>query len=503
MRRVRGNLRRFSYGTKSKLKNLFKFKSNTLIEPNVYPEDGRMDPFAYLHELDDPRTEALIAGEQLYATQYIMSANMKKRYTALDNELNFLLNSAKAKISAQEYNNGYLYIQMEANYKLPVYMRLKTDDPQLLKYDQVVKRFSEFKVVLDQNVIYNDIPGVTYFYIHKIKLSYDQSTVLYLLDLSGEEKYDIGIREVVTGREIDRIENVAILNAEFSPSGKEIYYTVADSLKRPFKVMKHVLGENQGSDVEIFEERDTSMFVDLSKTKDNKYVTINVNSKSTSEIHVIDENGVFRLIQARINGTSYFLEHNKGTFYLVTNADDSTNFKVVRTRSDAPGKENWIDFIPSGDKVRIEDLDMFEHHLCLYEKQNGISRIRTIDLTDKSEYIAEPPIQYSTISPGMNANPLAKKVYFSYSNPLHDDQFASIDLDSMSVQECQINAEREVLSKYVDPALYAIERVNVRSQDNVYVPMTIVTSRLNAMDGSSPAIIYGYGAYGQCQECIP
>ena len=69
--------------------------------------------------------------------------------------------------------------------------------------------------------------------------------------------------------------------------------------------------------------------MDLTCTKDKKYIVLNSNSKSTSEVSVIDRaTGKCRNILPRKNGVRTFLEHNNGYFYLVTNDDGAIDYKI-------------------------------------------------------------------------------------------------------------------------------------------------------------------------------
>lgn len=79
-----------------------------------------------------------------------------------------------------------------------------------------------------------------------------------------------------------------------------------------------------GSDVEkiIFTENDSKFCVDVTCTKDGKFVTINSNSRTSSEVYVIDAANPFdslHRVHKRVHGVQYFLEHHHGFFYVLTN----------------------------------------------------------------------------------------------------------------------------------------------------------------------------------------
>ena len=96
------------------------------------------------------------------------------------------------------------------------------------------------------------------------------------------------------------------------------------------------------------EEENESFFLDLSLTKDHAYVTIASNSKTTSEVHVLDASDINarpQCIRKRKEGVSYFIDHARTEFIIVSNDDGAINYKVS-TMSNL--KENvWYDWIPS------------------------------------------------------------------------------------------------------------------------------------------------------------
>lgn len=49
-------------------------------------------------------------------------------------------------------------------------------------------------------------------------------------------------------------------------------------------------------------------------------------------------------------------------------------------------------------------------------------------------------------------------------------------------------------------SLYVCKQVMATSSDGVHVPLTIVHSSKLVKDGTSPALLFGYGAYGQMLE---
>ena len=54
-------------------------------------------------------------------------------------------------------------------------------------------------------------------------------------------------------------------------------------------------------------------------------------------------------------------------FYISTNIDESTNFKLVKTPITSTEKSNWKDVIPHREDVLIEDTDFFNDFMVIGE----------------------------------------------------------------------------------------------------------------------------------------
>ena len=72
----------------------------------------------------------------------------------------------------------------------------------------------------------------------------------------------------------------------------------------------------------------------------------------------------------------YSLTHYGDHFYLLTNAQQSTNFKLVKTPVDKTGLENWEDVIPHRENVLLEDVSIFKDFLVLEEREEGLIHIQ-------------------------------------------------------------------------------------------------------------------------------
>ena len=109
-----------------------------------------------------------------------------------------------------------------------------------------------------------------------------------------------------------------MFNFVWGNDNKTVYYTKATELLRPYQVWAHQIGTPQEADTLVFQEDDDSIFVDVGSTKDQRYITINGNSLSSSEVRVLDAGHDFSsgavpelmVIAPREEGVEYYVDHH-------------------------------------------------------------------------------------------------------------------------------------------------------------------------------------------------
>ncbi|KAF3826810.1 hypothetical protein GH733_009335 [Mirounga leonina] len=122
-------------------------------------------------------------------------------------------------------------------------------------------------------------------------------------------------------------------------------------------------------------------------TKDSRFLTINIMNKTTSEVWLIDGLSPWDppvLIQKRIHGVLYYVEHRDDELYILTNVGEPTEFKLMRTAADTPAIMNWDLFFTMKRNTKVVDLDMFKDHCVLFLKHSNLLYVNVIGLADDS-----------------------------------------------------------------------------------------------------------------------
>lgn len=258
--------------------------------------------------------------------------------------------------------------------------------------------------------------------------------------------------------------------------------------------MRHTLGSDPASDVEVFHEADNTYDCYVYKSKSEQYIFIASSSTLSSEFRFLDAtnpNGEFKIIQPRERDHEYEVFNYQDKFYILTNLN-AKNFRLMETSVRNTGKENWTEVIPHRDDILLETIEVFNNYLVLRERKNGLRQLRIINQRDKSDHyldFGEPAYSiYSDINLDFDTDLLRYK-YTSLTTPMSNYEY------NMKTREKNLLKQDEVLGGF-DPANYVTERLEATARDGVKVPLSIVYRKGVEKNGENPLLLYGYGSYG-------
>jgi oligopeptidase B len=335
--------------------------------------------------------------------------------------------------------------------------------------------------------------GDGYFGFGGAEHSPDHRLLAWAADRQGSEYYTITIRDIATGKDTGEIIENAGDGGTWSPDGTALYYVELDESHRPFRVRRHVLGTPQSADAIVYEEDDPGFFVGVGETLSRRYIVIDVHDHQTSELYLIgDDSDEPRVISKRVAEREYDAEERGGLLYMLTNADGAEDYKIVTAPADSPDQANWTDLVPHTPGVLILDLIVLANHLVRLERVDGLPRLVVRDLRDNSEWVVTFDEEaYSLgVSAGYEFN--TTTVRMTYSSPTTPTRTYDLDLET---RERTLLKEQEVPSGH-NADDYVTRRVFADAQDGERVPVTLLYHRTTPLDGSAPALLYGYGSYG-------
>jgi len=449
-------------------------------KPDTLHGDIRIDNYYWLRDRYNPEVIEYLEAENRY------TETMMKHTEEFQEELykEILSRIKETDLSVPEkLDDYYYYSRTEEGKQYPIYCRKKGNLD------------AEEEVLLDQNKL---AAGYEYFDIGAYRVSPDHRFLVYSVDTSGSEKFSLHIKDLEKNELFKEKINNTGYYAAWANDNKTIYYTVLDDTKRPYMLYSHTLETNPEEDKLIYHEKDDAFFVYIFKTKDKKYLFMDLGTHTTSEFYFLNANNPmddFKLIRKRESGVEYYVGHHEDKFFILTN-DDAKNFKMMEAPEDNPCKESWKEIIAHRDSVKIDDFDIFKNHLVVYEREKGLQKIRIMNLTNNQvHYVNFPEPVYTywkSKNPDFNTNTLR----FNYTSLVTPRSVYDYNMD---IQTRELKKQYEVLGGY-DPALYESERIFARAQDGTMIPISLVYKKGMVKDGRNPLYLVGYGAYGGSYE---
>ena len=446
-------------------------------------DDSRVDNYFWLNDRENPEVIAYINKENQYYQE--MTAHTKVFQKELFEEM-------KARIKEDDESvpylyNGYYYItRFETGSDYPIFSRKKGS---LSANEEIMFNCNELA------------KGHKYFQLGGLSISSDNQFVAFALDTVGRRIYTLQIKNLATGELFaDAIENTSG-DSTWANDNQTLFYTRQDEKTlRSDTVFKHKLNTDAANDILVYFEKDDTYSVEVTKEKSKKYIVISSSSTMTTEFRTLladNPEGKFMVFQKRIRGLEYDIAHFGEHFYVLTNKDDATNFKLMKTPELATAKENWVDIIAHREDVLIEDIDIFRDFLVVTERFNGLNTIRIIPWSGEGEYYL--PFESETYSVYTSTNvdfdtDILRYGYQSMATP------SSIIDFNMKTKQKEVMKEQEVLGGKFDKNNYTEERVWATATDGTKVPISMVYRKELKRDGLNPLLQYAYGSYGYSMD---
>lgn len=325
-----------------------------------------------------------------------------------------------------------------------------------------------------------------------LALSPDHRMLAFSEDVSGSERFTLKIRDLDTGKELAEDIPDTIGHAVWSADGKGFFYLLVNENWRPHKVLYHRLGDGPGEDRLVYEEKDPSFFVGLSRSQSRKYLFIASGDHVTNEVRFLPlgKPGTQPVLIAPREGEhEYEVDHAEGHFFIRTN-DTHRNFRLVKTPEKAPAQDNWREILPASDDRHLTGLVAFKSFLAVEGQEEALDQMWILDHDGDGSAIGFDEPVY-TVSLGSNAEYAPDRLRLAYESLVTPASIFDYDLKDKRLV-CLKTAE--IPSGYAAES-YVCERLWAPARDGERIPVSIVYRKDFKRDGTGPLHLYGYGAY--------
>ena len=438
--------------------------------------DTRVDEYYWMRDRENPEVIEYLNAENAYREK-IMKATEPLQERLYEE----IVSRIKKDDSSVPYElDGYFYYtRFNADSEYPLYCRkggsLEAEEEVLLDVNELAK-------------------GHDYYQVTGLSMHPSNQKISFGVDTVSRRIYTLYTKDLITGA-IDLISEAECTGgSSWSADGNFLFYSVKDlETLRSCRIKRW--NAQTGKHSTVYEENDETFSTFVYKSKSKKYIFIGSGSTMADEHRFIPADqpeATFELIHPRTRGLEYGLSHFGDHFYIRTNADDATNFKLVRTPVTAPSIENWEDVIPHRESTYLEDIALFSDYLVTEERSNGLTNIRIQPWGGEPTYL---PFEEETYTGYLGNNPGFDQMHLRFGYTSMTTPGSVIDYDFTTGGKT-IQKEQEVVGGY-DKSLYETKRIWATASDGTRVPMSLVyrKDKLRS-DGPNPTMLYGYGSYG-------
>ncbi|MFD4293382.1 S9 family peptidase [Rhodococcus sp. NPDC058532] len=467
-------------------------------QPRTHHGDTFVDDYEWLRDKSDPEVVAYLEAENAHTDA--RTEHLGPLREAIFGEIKSRTQETDLSVPSRMgqwwyYSRSFEGKQYGVHCRCPI---ASADDwtPPVLTTDAEIPGE---QVLLDGNEL---AEGHDFFALGALSVTLDGSLLAYSVDTAGDERYLLRFKNLDSGDLLaDEIAGTAP-GATWSLDNRHVFYLTVDEAWRPDTVWRHELGTPRSADVRVFHEPDERYWVGFGSTRSEKYLTIWIGSKITSEIWYLDSadpEGEFTVVLPREEGVEYAVDHavvgGEDRFLILHNgaADGvkAENFTLVDAPVADPTEQRTL--IEHRADVRLEDVDAFAGHLVVTYRREALTRLAVWPLTGAGYgELRELEFGEELYSVGAGStpeweSPLLRLGYTSFITPsrVYDLEIASGAL--------LLRKEQPVLGGY-DPTDYEQHRDWATAADGTRIPISIVRRR-GADADPAPLLLYGYGSY--------
>jgi oligopeptidase B len=449
------------------------------IKPHKLEHHGvtRIDNYHWMRDRQNPAVTDYLEAENKYLQESLAHTQDLQRTLVAEFKTRIKQDDISVPYRRDDY---YYYRRMETGKNYPILCRKKGS----------VEAAEE--ILVDGN---KAAEGHKFFQIGSANVSANSNLLAWSADTAGRRFYTIRFRNLATGELLPDVIKDVTASTAWANDNKTFFYAKQDpQTLRPYRIYRHVLGEDPAQDKLIYEEKDATFYCHVFTTKSKGYILIASEQTLSNEYRYVDANkpaDEFRILQARERGHEYSVDHYSGHFYILTN-NKAKNFRLMRTPVSKTGLSNWEEVIPHQPGTLLEDIAVFRDWLVVTERRNALVHMRVRPWSGEGEHyidFGEPAYAAGLAENFDFDSDLVRYRYSSLTTP------NSVYDYSMKTRTKTLLKRDEVLGGF-DPANYTTERQFAPSHDGVNVPISLVYRKNSKRDGSSPLLQYGYGSYG-------
>lgn len=396
-----------------------------------------------------------------------------------------LFNEMKARIKEKDesvpiFKNGYFY-----------YTRVE-EGKQYYKYCRKKGSLTaKEEILLDVDKM---AEGKPYYNVTGMSVSPNNNLLIFGIDEVSRRQYTLKVKNITTGEILpDHIEGTSGYGV-WANDNNTIFYT----LNHPVtllseKIMRHQINGNK-KDVMVYQEKDNSNYIGVSKSKNGQYIFISSQATLSSEqfyIKADEPEAKFQSFQPRLKNVLYDVVALNDKFLIRTN-ENALNFKVMECPLDKTNHTYWKELVPHRSDVLVQNVEAFKDYTVITERKNGLIQLRIKQNSGSSEHYIQ--FDEPAYSANLGSNPEFNSTSLRYTYTSLTTPFSVFDYE-LSTKTKTLKKQQEVVGGY-NPSDYTSERIYATANDGTKIPISLVYKKGFKKEGNAPLLLYAYGSYG-------
>ncbi len=456
--------------------------SKTVDQIDDYHGTPVADPYRWLENPDSPQSREWIEAQNRVTFDYL--AQIPQRQQIIE-RLTDLWNYEKFRTPFRRGNRLFFFKNdglqnQDVLYTLP-YSKFESD--------------AEPRVLIDPNTLSDD--GTVA--LSSLAISEDAQYIAYGLSSSGSDWQEWRVRRVETGEELgDRLQWVKFSGASWTHDGQGFYYSRYDepSEKTKFedvnyyqKLYYHRVGTPQSDDRLVYERPDEKEWgFDGSVTDDGRYLIISV-WRGTERKNLLfyqdlsqPDSEVVELIST-FEASYDFIDNDGSVFWIKTDLEAPRGRLIA---IDIAQPEARRTLIPEAAET-LQSVNTINNQFVVSYLKDAYSAVKVFELDGTpAGDVALPGIGSVGGFGGRRSHTETFYSFTGFTTP------ATIYRYDMARGESTLFRQPEVA---FDPADYVTTQAFYPSKDGTQVPLFITHKKGLTLDGSNPALLYGYGGF--------
>jgi oligopeptidase B len=444
----------------------------------------RFDDYFWLNNPNDSAVVTHLNNENDYSTKIL--ANTEGMQKELLDELTQREDPDAVTVPVKVHDYWY-YLKYFKDSEFPIYYRKKES-----------WNAPEEEVINVANFAIN----YKHFNFNQYTISPNGRYLAFTFDTTGDLRHTMYFKDLETGKMLDEhISDVSGGYITWSNDNQYIYYLQFDKTIRPNKVMRHKFGTDPSVDEVIFEEKDVTFEIYLSKTRSRKYLILSCENTNSTESWFLDidkNQGKPQLFAKRQPNLLYNINHFGGDDFYIKHNYQSPNYCISSEKIANAGSTKWQEIVPHSSTALILNYEIINKNIVVQDKIQGTNRIRVINTANNTtDYLRfDDDTFVADLQLGDLTNLGTDSFRVVYSSLKTPPSVYKYSITEKSLKLLHQNSIKDYKSKD-----YASEKKYVNARDGESIPLSIVYKKSKLKKtGRNPLLLMAYGAYGMNME---